>query len=102
MAIRDQGAATLVRLAWTVPERTVPDVDAGFERIVRAHRSSIAESMFGIGPTVARRRSVCVRCRAGVRPSAMSMLDSDRYEEMAVCPACAAAIDRSRLSFVRR
>ena len=91
-----RSATTKAGLAWTGPDLAVGDLDRQFERLVHDYRRSIAESMFGLGPTVARRRSVCVRCHAGVPCSSLSGPDLDRYGASAVCPSCAAKLDRSR------
>ncbi len=97
-----RSSATRIVPAWTGPDLAPGDLDHRFERLVHDYRSSIAESMFGFGPTVARRRSVCVRCHAGVRRSTLTGPDLDRYGASAVCPACAATLDRSRIPPVRR
>ena len=97
-----RGATTEVDLAWTGPEVRFGDLDRRYERLVHDYRSSIAESMFGLGPTVARRRSVCVRCHAGVRRASLSGPDLVRYGASAVCPACAATLERSRAAPDRR
>ena len=96
MELKTHRAGTMVDLAWNEPNRAVPDIDHHVERLVHEYCSSIAESMFGLSPTIARRRSVCVRCHAGVQRSSMSALDRDRYGASAVCPMCAATLDRSR------
>jgi hypothetical protein len=102
MARPPRSATTRLDPVWTGPDLPVGNLDGRFDRLVHDYRSSIAESMFGFGPTIARRRSVCVRCHAGVRRAALSGPDLVRYGASAVCPRCAATLDRSRIAPVRR